>query len=304
MTREISSPSRRLVVGGLFGLTAIGRPAISGEQPGNDQWIAHPAAEDGEQRSWFTFGTMNGRPQIWAAHNAGQPWSCQLSRNGRILRLELRTGDKWRDEAQSSPLLERTMAQAIGEIDQPQAAVLPLATDIWWGFSFLFEPGPAVSTLGPNYDYFNFADVHCDNSVTHAHTVPLIFELAAGDLLRAEAHGTNLFPTGSYFIFQDSQPVQRGRWYDAVVRLNMDPTNATGRGGADIYIDGEQVARYEGPLGFVNDRPYAQYQIYRGNPKPGIIVHEIDTLRIANHQVLTTGDLMARVRRSPSLMPQ
>ncbi|HEY5048122.1 MAG TPA: heparin lyase I family protein [Rhizomicrobium sp.] len=289
--------SRRNFLSGMLGLSAglVGVPSLT---RASDNWVSHDAAVDGGADSYFSFGTLNGAPQIWAAHNAGHPYCCRLSPDGRLLRLELRAGDQWPDEARLAIKDERSLVQAMTGVGSHVSQALPMASDIWWAFSFLVEPGPPVSSLGPGYGWLILADIHSDFKASHARAVPIQFELDAGDIFTVQAHGSNLHPDNApSVIYATPQPFGRGRWHDLVVRLNMDPQATGGQGGADVFLDGERIVAYAGPLGFVGDLPYPQFQIYRGNPSPQTLTHESLAVRYANHEIVTRGSLAARVRR-------
>jgi hypothetical protein len=288
--------SRRTVLTGLMGAAAgLVAPRTAFGGPRREQWIPHEALNGDDPGAHFYFGAANGRPQGWSAHNAGRPYSCKTSANGKLLRLELHAGDQWQAEIAASPLNERSMVQA----GYSQSDILPLSRDVWWAFSFLVEPGPPVTAPAPGYDWVIFADIHSEYSTTHARSVPIQFELRAGDFVKIQAHG-DFSPKGQNFIYSSPTPLVRDRWRDVVVRANMAPDNANGHGGADVWIDGKQVCAYAGPLGFARDLPYVQYQIYRNSPNPKTVARESLAIRYANHDVVTRGDLSKRVRSHPA----
>lgn len=218
-----------------------------------------------------------------------------------MVRLELRAGDQWPVEAKNGISVERTMIQATTKLYGATSEPLPLSREVWWAFSFLLEPGAAFTGLAPGYDWLIFADIHSDWNASHARAVPIQFELRPDDFVTIEIHGTKLFPNNApHLVYRSEQPLQRGIWHDMVVRLVMDPLNRIG-GHADAYMDGAQVLRYLGPLGFIGDLPYAQYQIYRDSPDPHRIHHEVVSIRYANHQIVTSGRLWDRVGSPPSV---
>ena len=285
--------SRRTTLFGLLGLSS-GLVAAPAQAKREEKWVSHDGAVDGNPDSYFTFGTFNGGPQFWTAHNAGHPYACQLSGDGRILRLELRAGDQWPDETATGRTTERTMVQPVTGSHVSQA--LPQATDVWWAFSFMIEPGPPVSSLGPGYGWLIFADVHSDFNASHAHAVPIQFECDAGDQFVVQAHGTKLHPDGSVNeIYRETSPIARGRWHEFVTRLNIDPSGE--HAAADVFLDGKQVVAFRGPLGFVGDLPYPQFQIYRDNPEVKTRTHETVAVRYAHHELVTSGSLARRIHR-------
>ncbi len=295
--------SRRSVLSELAGL-AVGLASgdALAQQAGGRMWrsqaeLVSPVAHFIEGGG-FWFGTMNGMPQAWVAHNAGRPYSCQLELGGKILRLELRPGEQWSGDTMRHAPVERTLVQAITDTKSFHSEVLPLAADIWWGFSFLVEPGAPVTALGVGYDWLVFADIHCNNATTHAITVPITFEIAPGDFLTFQTHG-DFFPSHRHNVYRSPQPLRRGVWYDLVMKINMDPSNASGHGGLNVWLDGQQIYTYAGPLGFANDLPYAQFQIYRGSPDPQTIQHETLAVRYANDEMRTEGTLAARIGSPP-----
>lgn len=292
-------PTRRRVLAGLQGaLLGFASHKLSAEN--GRSWVSHRGFIDGELDSWFTFGTMDGRPQAWTAHNCGRPYACELNPDGQELRLELHAGDRWQDEIAAGVLdSERTLVQAVSEIGSGTSAILPLLKDIWWGFSFMIEPGPAVSGI-PGWDWLIFADIHSDFRTSHARAVPIQFQLDAGDAFNVQLHGSRLHPDNSKNeIYRAPHAFERGRWHDIVMRLNLDPVNLTGNGGADVYIDGARIVAYMGPLGFFGDQPYPQFQIYRGNRNPRPLAHEPVAIRYANHRIVTTDALTKRINSPP-----
>lgn len=289
--------SRRRMLAQLAGLSA-GSAAFAQGGPHRGpfkrraSWVPGPSYGE---KSYFNFGLSNGAPQTWVAHNCNQPYACKLSADGGIMRMELRVHDHW--EAQRKPTVERTMVQAVTAIGSSRSEALPLATDVWRAFSFLVEPGPAISGVGPGYDWLIFADIHSDYAASHATAIPIQFELDLGDVFIIRTHGTNFHmqPTDDGGLaYRAPASIDRGVWHDLVMRVNMDPVNATGRGGADVYLDGRQVLAYAGPLGFENDLPYHQFQIYRPDPGTAMSGNETVAIRFANSESLTSGSLASR----------
>jgi len=291
---------RRSVLMGLLGLSASLTVRPLNARCAN-AWIPHEASVDGSPESFFAFGTLDRQPAFWQAHNCGHPYSCQLSGDGRLLRLELRSDDRWPDDLARGSKVERTMVQAVSGKKAAVSRFLPMYQDVWWAFSFLVEPGPPVMGPGPHWDaWLILADIHSDYGASHAHAVPIQFQLDAGDIFNVQLHGTNLFPENTKNeVYRAVRPFERGTWHDLVTRINMDPTPATKAGGADVYLDGEQIVSYRGPVGFPNDKPYAQFQLYRGIPDSQIIVPETSAIRYAHSEIVTSGDLAPRVSRPP-----
>ena len=296
----IDALGRRSVLTGLFGLSGslLVQPVLARYA---NTWIPRPAAVDGGPESYFAFGTLDGLPAFWEAHNAGRFYSCQVGRNGKVLRLELRAGDQWPDEVARGLANERTLIQAVPGMNASTSQFLPLLQDVWWAFSFLVEPGPPVMGPGPHWDaWLMLADIHSDYGTSHAHAVPIQFQLNAGDIFSVQLHGTQLYPgNAKNEVYRTPQPFERGRWHDLVTRINMDPTNASGAGGADVYLDGAQIVSYRGPVGFLNDRPYAEFELYRNNPDPKTIALETVAVRYAHSEIVTSRSLARRVSRPP-----
>lgn len=261
------------------------------------RWVPGQSFVEGSN---LVFGSVNGKPQVWVAHNCNQPHACQLSADGGILRMELRVHDHWEGDVEKKAGVERTMIQAVPNIGSPISAALPLATDIWRAFSFLLEPGPAITATGPGYDWLILADIHSNYAASHATAVPIQFELSPGDYFTVRTHGTVLHmtpPDSGGLVYRSPGSIARGRWHDVVMRVNMDPRNITGRGGADVFLDGQQVLAYTGPLGFDNDLPYHQFQIYRPDPGTAASGNETIAIQFANSESLTWSSLAPRAAR-------
>lgn len=262
-------------------------------------WVSHDGVNDRSPSRYFAFGRTNGAPQVWTSHNAGKSYSCATRADGKLLRLELRSGEQWASDVQRRSLVERTMVQAVTEIGSSQSAILPLAADVWWAFSFLLEPGAPVSGLGRGYEWLVFADIHSNYATTHATNIPIQFEILPGDILGIQIHGDQLSPHPNY-VYRSNHALSRGVWHDMVMRIDIDPANASGRGGVTVWLDREMIYRYDGPLGFARDLPYAQYQIYRGNPEPMTLRHETLTICYANHDLRTHESLARRIVGPPA----
>ena len=266
------------------------------------RWLARPAATDGAPTSWFRFGTFNDAPQAWTAHNAGAHYSCGIAGApdaASEVRLELHAGDQWPDDVATSAPVERSLVQAMLDTGSNTSQALPMRQEVWWAFSFLVEPGPPLSSLGASYAWLIFADIHSDYAASFAHAIPIQLELGLDDALMIAVHATTVDPDGrAHYVFH-GEPMTRGAWRDLVLRLCMDPDNTSGRGAADVWLDGRQILAYRGAIGFTGDLPYPQYQIYRGNPAPRLIAHEALAIRYSNHQISTTKSLRERVFRPP-----
>jgi hypothetical protein len=184
--------------------------------------------------SFFIDGTS------YQSQTAGQSWSLS-SPDDHTLRFEIRPGDHaWFD----SGSVDRS------EVESSQR--IPNGTPTNIAYKFMLEPGAANTA-----SWFVTSEMHNDDEALgpNVHTSPPFAIELAGEHLRVVARHcpTGLDPSNRarnlkmLTLWTDSNPIQRGQYYDVKMQANADNT---GRGLLDIWVDGVEVVNYHGPLGY------------------------------------------------------
>jgi hypothetical protein len=175
----------------------------------------------------------------YSVQNADRSWSLDVTEPD-MLRFELRPGDVWSGD---TPVKERT--EIAGE------TIYPDGSDVTIHYDFRVEPG-----AGNTAEWLLVGQMHADDPLT-----PPIFALElVGEHLAV--HIRNRQPDGQFkewFAYTDDQPIARGHYYTVDARLHMHNDE---HGSVDVWIDGEQVVDYDGPVGY-GYGTYWKHGIYR-----------------------------------------
>jgi hypothetical protein len=175
---------------------------------------------------------------IYRNETAGQSYSV-TSPDASTLRLELHDGDHaWFD----SGSVERSQVERIPRIQTD--------TPVNVSYQFMLEPGAANTA-----SWFVTGEMHNDDSASGVPTSPPFAVELAGEHLRIVARYA---PTGTdpsnaagnvnvLPLWTDPNPIQRGQYYDIKFQANFDNTS---NGSLDVWINGNQVVDYNGPLGY------------------------------------------------------
>lgn len=160
----------------------------------------------------------------YSAHNGSRPWS--LTREDDVLRFEVRSGDRWRNDPETR---ERS------EIKGP---VYPEGVALVVEYEFMIEPGPRNTARDMILGQFHADDLW---------TSPPFAVRLRDERLRVNVAWGEPDSTTTKVLFRDSQDVERGHYYQMriEVRFAHDRT-----GFARVWRDGKQIANYRGPVGY------------------------------------------------------
>jgi len=184
----------------------------------------------------------------YSVQNADRPWNLAVAGPDE-LRFELRHGDVWSGD---TPVKERT--EIAGE------TIYAAGSDIRIQYEFRVAPG-ARNTA----QWLLLGQMHADDPLT----APIFALELIGEHLAV--HIRNKQPAGRYeewFAYTDDQPIVRGRYYSVDVRLHMHDDD---NGSVDVWIDGEHVVDYAGPLGY-GYGTYWKHGIYRAAAPETMVV--------------------------------
>ena len=182
----------------------------------------------------------------------GKSWNMALV-DDRTLRFEIRSGDRFTSEWWSDPTTSErceVSSQANGALVNPSQTLL-LQHRIMW------EPGPKTTSPWACYSQLHEKDV--SNSPPYA----------IG--LKADKMNIDIGMDQQQFIYQDDQPIERGRWYTIQSEMKWDRSN----GFVKTKRDGVVIADYKGPLGS-GVAHYPKLGIYRSEAQETIAVQYRD----------------------------
>jgi hypothetical protein len=170
----------------------------------------------------------------YSVQNANRPWSIQ-NPDPDTLRFEVRPGDVWFQDT-----VDKERSEIAGE------TLYAPGDDIAVSYDFRVAPGPENTS-----DWLVMGQLHSiDDFSTPIFAVELIGERLAIHLRDGSAE---------WFAFGDYAPIVRGKYYhvEARIRLNQDE-----RGSVDVWLDGEHIVDYSGPIGY-GDSVYWKQGVYR-----------------------------------------
>lgn len=192
-----------------------------------------------------------------------KPWAYQHPTSKRQYeRFELRSGDvSWADLGKD-PEPERTMLQS------GWYAALPDRTMLQSKGSFLIEPGPRLAAVPGFFSVLMQWHVRFSSPPTWSYSPPIGLGLSPDDELTldirfsTQSKSSIEYPTYPGVIWVSDKPIKRGRWHSFVWRIRFDETGTAGR--VQLWIDGEHVVNYAGPVGYKGNNGYSYDRgIYR-----------------------------------------
>jgi len=187
----------------------------------------------------------------YVVESANQSWSATKAVGfPEVARFEVRRGDTWSEDRGRAPPRERSEFDGRKRFDE--------GSDIWISYSMLIENGPVSTSKAAVLGQLH----HVDDTI--GTTTPYSVWLNRGNRLSIETWSSSEDPLvhnpmgPSKTIFSRSS-FERDRWHHFVhhVRFGHD-----GSGSAEVWLDGVQVARYSGRLGYVGQY-YWKFGIYR-----------------------------------------
>jgi hypothetical protein len=171
----------------------------------------------------------------------GKAWNMKQV-DDRTLRFEVRSGDRFTSEWWSDPTTSErceVSSKATGALVQPNQTILIQHRILW-------EPGPKTTSSWSCYSQMHELDV--------SNSPPYAIGLEADKMV------IDVGMNQQQFVFKDTSPIERGRWYTIQTEAKWDKNN----GFLKTKRDGQLIVDYKGPLG----SGVAHY------PKLGIYRHE------------------------------
>lgn len=174
----------------------------------------------------------------YEVQDAGQSYSMEQV-DSQTLRFEVQPGDQaWFDGGAN---LDRSEVQMNNQ--------WAIGTPITIEYQFMLEPGATDTS-----DWFVVSEMHNDD-VNYATSPPVSIMLAPGDYFWVQGRycATNLDPSNSASnqvimnLYTAPTQIVRGQWYDIKLQMNV---NNDSSGYLYVWIDGNQVVNYNGPLGY------------------------------------------------------
>lgn len=189
---------------------------------------------------------MTGQPQT-----ADKPYN--VAYQDGVLRLEARQGDRRQKPTEIDHPIERT------EISFPSASDTLVAGQTYKiSFGVMFQGDPSTAKAD------KFFQVHGRNDTGERPLSPLLaLQLKYDKMQVVVRHDENRITNQPQvdWIYKDSQPIERDRWYQFDITMKIDPS---GEGMVKVMRDGEEIASYEGPVGYNDEKgAYAKIGIYR-----------------------------------------
>jgi hypothetical protein len=210
------------------------------------------------------------RGNAYDQESAGQPWSIQRATNtvGDVTRFELRYNDRWVEDTFPGENPERA------QLDGYRQVTLE-GNEVWAAFAFFVEPGPffrsAWTVIGQMHNQKGSAiplNIQFNNEFLRIHT-------------SRQADGAPAVAATHF-----SRKIGRGEWHRVVLRFREGAA-----GELDFWLDGEQIVKFNGPIGSAGDTSYWKFGIYRG---PGPISAPL-AIQYANMEV-GPASLATRIR--------
>jgi hypothetical protein len=197
---------------------------------------------------------------LYSVQNGSRPWSLAVTGDPSCrYRFEVRTGDHWLGETQTATVERSELAAPIDDSNPAR-----LNAETWTAYQFRIEPGPPSSA-----GWVVLGDWHVrpDPGDTLKMSSPWQLELRKGDILVFDIRVSGEKPVRDNaperHIYTSTAPITRGTWHSLVSVADFD-ARAQGTGGVTVWLDGEQIADYHGPFGYIlTNPPYFKFGIYR-----------------------------------------
>jgi hypothetical protein len=194
--------------------------------------------------------------------NVSQPYSLE-NPDSQTLRFELHAGQCIENGSQNDCTNDGAAERS--EVDGAAGPLIPNASTIHITYQFMMEPGQANSArwmvIGQVDSTAGSPPISVQMNGEHM-AVSIGWISSMGGSLptywtttSSELNGT---PISYAYAYQDSNPIQRGHYY------NMDITINQAKGTLVVLRDDVPIVNYNGPLGFGESTHWA-YGIYRGN---------------------------------------
>jgi hypothetical protein len=247
-------------------------------------FVAHASVPDDAEVALdgLSFSSQNAN-RSWSLETAGRPICSE--------RFEVRSGDVWPHDLQTGNAgTERS--ELAGPIDATNPGAFD--TNVWTAYQFRVQRGARVTSpwvvLGDWHMLPDPGDIGAGSSWQ--------LELDAGDILGFETRTSTEKPIVDgphmHYIWKSAAPVSRGVWHSLVSRAIFD-WRPDGNGAIDVWLDGTQIIRYRGPVGYNTTRPpYFKFGVYRAAAPETLAVY------YSNVAVSRTS-LLSRVTQAPKI---
>jgi len=226
------------------------------------------------------------------SQNANRTWSLETA--GRPIcseRFDVRSGDVWPHDIQTGNAgVERS--ELAGPIDATNPGAFD--TNVWTAYQFRIQRGVPVTSqwvvLGDWHMLPDPGDIGASSAWQ--------FELLAGDILGFETRTSTQDPIlvnpHMNYIWKSAAPVTRGVWHSLVSRAIFD-WRPDGTGAIDVWLDGAQIIRYRGAVGYNTTRPpYFKFGVYRAAAPETLAVYY-------SNIAISRASLLPRVTHAPKI---
>ncbi|WP_369721969.1 heparin lyase I family protein [Bradyrhizobium sp. LLZ17] len=206
---------------------------------------------------------------VYQIETAAKSYSI-ASPDPQTLRFEVHRGDNWAAGGDGSGVDRSEIQNDSTGVATSWGAVIPAGTPIGLDYQFMVEAnsnGTFVNTQNHSNGFFVVGQMHNDDIASGVPTSPPFAVQMDGERLQIVARyvlpGGNPRNSSSALhmltLWTDPNPIQTGVYNDIRVRANF---SNSGNGYLNVWINGKQVANYQGALGF-GQGTYWEYGIYR-----------------------------------------
>jgi len=187
-------------------------------------------------------GTVLVHGNAFVPENAGRPWSVERALNLACdaFRFEVRAGDQWSEDVSSGENKERSEFDGYKKRWGSKVSV-------WGAYSFLIEPGASYHS-----DWTAISQMHGSEAR------PFAIQFKEDAFLVFTEHLENAHAVGA---LRYSEKLERGTWHRIVFHLIQSSSND---GVLELWLDGEKVLSFKGPVGSDGNQAYWKFGIYRG----------------------------------------
>ncbi|WP_271615351.1 heparin lyase I family protein [Bradyrhizobium sp. CCBAU 51627] len=207
---------------------------------------------------------------VYEVETAGKSYSI-TSPDAQTLRFEVQQGDNWAGGGDGSYVDRAEIQNDSASVPTSWGAEIPAGTPVGIDYQLMVEAngpnGSFVNTQNSSNGWFIVGQMHNDDTASGVGTSPPFAVQLDGDHLQIVARyvqpGGN--PSNSstdlhmLTLWTDPNPIQAGVYNDVKIQANV---SNSGGGYLDVWINGNQVVNYQGPLGY-GQGTYWEYGIYR-----------------------------------------
>jgi len=182
----------------------------------------------------------------FAAQNASRSWSLSAL-DADTLRFELRSGDHWPGDGTEVERSEISDQQDVTNSDSVHVS-----------YQFMVENG-AQNTAA----WLVIGQFHQDSSSAPGRSPPFEIDLSGEHMVVEVRYQDASGEVVTKDLFTDPADIQRDHLYDMNISATFDPA---GNGHLTVTRDGDQIAKYDGPFGYLDQSSvYWKQGIYRAD---------------------------------------